>query len=261
MYKIDEDVLEPEKFNKIITTLSTDSRNRINTGSRPLIIESQGLRTDINGVNFATNATERRLNKYEFGAERIPGIRVDLKTGFSIEIGDIVNVNMSDLQLSDKNTGTRAGENRLFQIDNKTFDMRTGRVILDIVDTNFTSEARYGLISPASFIKSGTSQTVFTLEPSFNTDDTGQNEFLKYENFIGNGIRVRNSDFSVSGSANLSAVNGNTITVDSALGFVPVAGYVFEFDDYTTQSEDAKLSYGSMSDTAFPDGGIQYTML
>ena len=261
LYKFDENILEVDKFIKYNSTLSTDSRNRIDVGSRTLTIASKGLRSDLQGEVLSNNATANRLQKYKFGAEFIRKIKLDLKTGFQVEIGDLVLLDISSLQISDKNSGTRAGESRLFQIDNKSFNMRSGEVIVDLVDTNFDKDTRFGLISPASYVKTGLTERTFIISPSFNTTQFGTNEFLKYENYIGTTMRVRNDDFSINGTAQLIGLSGNTVTLGSDLGFIPTANMIFEFADYDTQSEDVKLIYVSMSDTVFADGKQQYQML
>jgi len=260
LYKYDEQVLTPDKFDKINGTLSTVSRDRIKTGSRPLVILSKGMTTALGGEVLANRASNNRLKKYQYGAEFIRNIQVDLKTGYTLDIGDIVSVDMASLQLADKTSGTRNGSARLFAIDNKTFGLKSGKIMLDLTDTNFLNDTRYGLISPASNIKQGLSQTEFIIEPSFNTTTNGNNEFQKWSQYVGTEIHVHNSDFSVSGAAIFESFSGNTITVATALGFTPSAGYVMEFSDYTTQIAAVNAVYTSMSDTVFADG-IQFQML
>jgi len=261
LYKFDERILEEDKFEKINGSISTDSRNRIDTGSRTLLIESKGLRSDLQGESLSNSAASNRLKKYEFGAEYIKNIQVDLKTGFSLEVGDIVSLDMASLQIADRYSGSRSGAPRLFSIDNKSFNLKTGEITFDLVDTNFSNDARYCLIAPTSIIKQGLSQTSFIIQGSFNTDQYGENEFKKWESYVGTTILIHNDDFTISGTAVFESFAGNTITVATALGFIPSTGMKMDFDSYTTQQDNVKLIYGFMSDVDFADGGIQYQML
>lgn len=266
VYKINEDFLEEDKFLSVFTTINTESRDRIPVGVRALIIEAKGLRTTggMNGDTIATDATSRRLNKYKFGAEFIKGVRLNYETGYDLEVGDIVIFDLGSLKVTDiKNSGTRSGESRLFQIDNKSLNIKNGEVSLDIVDTNFDDTNRFGLISPSSFVKTGLSTTKFVIKESFNSDEFGQNEFLKWTDFIGNEVKVRNSDFSLNDSAVIDSINGNTITLETALSFIPSEGMIMEFANYGLNQPltNAKLLYASMSDVTFADGKPQYVML
>ena len=111
------------------------------------------MRTALTGDTLAATATGRRLRKYKFCAEFIENVQVQFSTGFRLETGDIVLVDLNSLNISDiQEGGTRNGASRLFQIDNKSIDFRTGNVILKLVDTNFDKDSRLGLISPASLV-------------------------------------------------------------------------------------------------------------
>jgi hypothetical protein len=265
-YKFEEDPLE-EKLLKNITTANTDSLERIPVGPRPLIIEATGLREVLGAVVLANSATARRLKKFKFGAEYISGIITNLKTGFNLEVGDTNVIDMSSLQVSDIDSGTRSGESRIFQFVNKVFDLRSGESTFEAVDTNFDKDVRYGLIGPCSLIKVGISTTQFTIEETGNSL-FGSNEFKKWEDFVSNaqrdgtGIKVHNKDYTLSAVTTLKSVSGNTITVDPALPFTPTGGMYMELDEYDTQIDEVKLLYGFMTDAAtFADGKDQYLML
>ena len=261
-YIFEELALE-EKFIKIVQTVNAESLARIRIGKKALTVTSKGMRTALSGTVLAAQATGRRLRKYKFGAEYIPNVQVHFKTGFRMEPGDIVLVDIGSLKLTDiKEGGTRSGESRLFQVDNKSIDFKTGRPVLRLVDTNFDKDARFGTISPASLIKSASSSTEFVIESSFSSI-FGANEFKKWEHIVGKAIvKVRNTDFSTSGTALLSNLNGNSVTVATTLGFTPSAGMVMELDEYDNQPEDVKLLYAFLSDGSndFADGGIPYQL-
>ena len=260
LYKYNEDVLT-ENFLSGTVTLDAESLSRIPVGNKPLEIEAKGLRTILSAENIADQATSRRLKKYKFAAEFIKGLKLNYKTGWNLEVGDIVVFDMSALQVSDILSGTRSGESRLFQLDNKSLNLRTGEIVIDIVDTNFNKDARFGLISPSSYIGPDATTNSFNLKPSFNTDRFGTNEGKKWDKYIGAQINVRNSDFSVQETGIIDNVIGNKVFLESPLAFVPPEDYLFELGKYTGQTDTIKLIFVFMNDTAFPDGGVQYAMI
>jgi hypothetical protein len=262
VYKYDEDALE-DKFNSGYVTIDGTSVTQIPVGNKPLIIDAKGFRTELSGLNLATQAASRRLTKYKFAAEFIKSVAVAFGSiGFDIEIGDKVIVDMASLKLSDINSATRSGAKRLFEVINKTLNISKAEVKLDLLDSNFGLTSRYSLIAPASIVKSGSSDTTFVLDPSYNTTRYGTAEYKKWINYVGCFVKIHSSDFSVSGTSYISSIAGNTITVSSSLGFTPVAGYIMELGDYDNQTDDVKLVYAAMSDgdNNFGDGNMPYQM-
>ena len=260
-YRFEELALE-DKFIRIVSNVNADSLARIKVGIKALSITSKGMRTSLSADTLAATATARRLRKYKFGAEFIENIKVHFRDGFKTEVGDIILLDLGSLKISDiKQGGTRAGEPRLFQVDNKAIDFRTGQPILKVVDTNFDKDSRFGTISPASKVNAGVSNTQFTIKESFSSV-FGTNEFKKWEDLDGASIRVRNADYSVDGSAVLDNISGNTITLASSLGFTPASDYIMELDVYDNQPDNVKLVYAFWSDGAnnFADGGLPYQL-
>jgi len=259
-YIFDERELE-NTFSRVISTTSATSLARINRGVKSLNITSKGLRTALTGETLATAATQRRLRKYKFGAEFVENVKVHFRDGFRLEVGDIVLLDFASLKLSDiKEGGTRNGEARLFQIDNKSLDFKTGEVSFRLTDTNFDKDSRFATISPSSFVKSAASATSVVIKQSFSSI-FGANEFKKWETLVGASIRVHNSTYSIDGNATLDQVSGNTLTLGSGLGFTPAAGQVLELDIYDNQPEFIKLVYGFWSTGNFADSGIPYQFL
>lgn len=254
IYKFDEDATA-DKFLSGYIAISATSKNRIQGGNRPLIIEAKGLRSVDLGETIAQTQALRRLKRYEFGAEMIT-FEALLEDSFGVEIGDIVVFDGTTLNLPDSKTGLKGIAPRFYEIQNKDFSLKTGDVKFDAVDTAFSGSARYGLISPASVIKSGSSSSQFIIQSSFSSR-YDQAEYRKWSNLIGARIRVRNSDYSTTGFGVLEALSGNTVTV-SGLGFTASAGMIMELAPYADQPEQVILIYAFMSDIAFADGKDQY---
>lgn len=258
--KYEQSILDSEKYYKIYSSLSNDSRDRINVGVRALKINSQGFRDALGGEGFSLAMSTRRLAKFQYGAETLKPMRVNFQTGFNIEIGDIVLVDLADLKITDIKNGTRAGDPRLFEVINRELDIRSGKVILELIDSNFAQDTRYGLISPTSEISSGDSGTVFQIQQTWN-HPYGTEEWKLWRNYIGAKVKVRNSDFSTQATSYITGISGNQITVSPTLGFTPTSGYFMELASYDDQPETIKAIYTFMSDTTFADGEMQYQML
>lgn len=260
IYKYDKDIIE-DRFLGGVVFVNATSLSRIPVGRKPLIIESNGMTTVNSAQNLASIASNRLLKKFKFGAEFVEGIQINFKTGVNLEIGDIVVLDLASLKMTDIFTGSRSGEARLFQVDNWQFNFRSGQTSLTLVDTSFDKDQRRGLVGPCSPIKAGLSTTQFIIEPGISSTRFGQNEFKKWEPYIGAGVRVRSVDFATTFSTTLKAVDGNTITVEDDLGFTPLAGYVMELSKYNNQTDDIKLRYVFATDNAtFDDGKVQYTL-
>ena len=260
VYKYDWD-LEDDEPTRGLVIRDEDSINRIKSGKKTLVIESKGLRQTLNGGNLAQQAAQRRLNRYKLAAEEIEQVKVLPGFGFNIEIGDLVILDGSGVNLVNTADGNRSPKPRLFEVTNKTLNIATGEIILKLIDTSFDTSARYGLISPASYIKTGLSTSSFIIEESFSSI-YGANEYLKWTPWVTRDqqavVKVRNSDFSVVGTAVIDSINGNKITLATPLAFTPSAGYVMELANYnnanTTDQIKLVFSFLSDDDNDFSDG-------
>lgn len=268
VYKFEEKVLE-EKLLRVEAVLSGDSISRFGEKipSKYLVIESNGMREDLNARTLANSTANRRLQSYQFGAESINGLRVNLESGLTIEAGDVVLIDLSALKVSDIQTGTRSGDPRLWRCNKKTFDIK-GNVTIDLIDTNFDKNVRYGLISPSSKIRTVNSQSEFIIEQSYGSP-FGINEFAKWVDFIGVNIVIRTVDYSlVSDPVQLVSTSGNTFTIANSASISITSGMIIEFAPYTNLGVDpvvqtVKLIYASVTDDEndFGDGGAPYKII
>lgn len=257
IYKYDPHPVETDRWRQGAIYTDATSRNRIKVGTKAFVVESMGLRDP----SIIQVVAERRLRKYKYAAEYYDGVKTGLKGGLLIEPGDIVIFDGSRLKVTDLSTGARNQPPKFLEVTNKSLDLRTGEVILQLDDTNYDIDARYALISPASYISSATSGTEFQIRASFSAP-FGTNEWKKWKRYEGCTVRVRNADFSNSAEATLLEVNFNFITLGSALGFTPAADDIMELCDYNQATEILKLKYGWMTDeVAFDDGTSQYKMI
>lgn len=260
IYKYDEDALEDKFFTGYIT-ISADSKTRIPGANRTMVIEAKGMRTSLSADNIAQAQGLRRLKRYEFGSETVV-IETTLESAYAVEVGDIVVFDGSQLQLPDIKTGQKGMAPRFFEIANKDLTIKTGAVRLELIDTKFDGAARYGLIAPASFVKSGLSTTQFIIEESFASRFLSA-EYRKWKSLRRCSVRVRNSDFSQVDDSVIISASSNTITVSPALSFTPSAGMIMELTAYDDAdvTDQVKLIYGHMRNSAFADGQDQFKML
>jgi hypothetical protein len=261
VYKLDESPTEDQFQSGVITVSATSKTRMPGSPNRTLIIEARGLRTVDLGVSIAAAQSNRRLKRYEFGAETIT-FESTLEAGYAVEIGDIVIFDGRNLNLPDSKTGVKGMAPRLLEIQNKDFQLKTGSIKFEAVDTKYDGAARYALISPSSSIKSGLSTTEFVIEESFSAR-FGAAEYRKWKDKKDVAVRIRNADFSVQGTAVIVDASSNKITVSPALAFTPSAGMIMEFAPYSNANttEQEKLAYGFMRNSDFGDGQTQYQML
>jgi len=240
-YKFNRDTIT-DRFLAGTINFSQRSLNRINTGTKSLKIESDGFRGDAATRNFIAGQARRFTDRYQFAAESIE-VQTDYKTGMPIEVTDIVLFGNSNLQLPDINQGSRDFAPRLMEVVNKKLDIR-GQVSLSLLDTGFGLDGRFSTISPNSFIGAGSSTTSIVLTASFGTGEF-QVERLKWQNFIGEEIRIRNEDFTFDEVTTLVQFDPgsiNRIVVSPAISLAPPEGYLVDLPEYpdTENSEDRR---------------------
>lgn len=233
-------LLGEDKFASGVLQYSENSRNRIKTGLKALTIKSAGLRRDLSGTSIAERAAERYLARYQLAAEYFENVDLTLGAGLTIEPGDPVMVDFTDLQVTNFNTGTRVKPTKLFSVINKKANFKSGAVSVSLIDANFDETEKYGVVAPSSLVVSGTT-TEITIQDSFGSLYPG-NEAKKWEDYVGQKIRVRKADWSASETVTLlkiSEANRYVLVLDSStpLSAPPVAGDVIEIDEYPTGTD------------------------
>lgn len=235
VYKYEEDILE-EKFLRGNITKSERSENRIPIGNRPLTIVSKGLRSSLTPQSFIEAQSRRFLDRYQFGAEKIV-IDVNYKTGFNLEVGDTVIFGSDALKISDSTNGTRKFEQRIMEITNKQLGITKESIRLELTDTAFELDGRYGTIAPSSFVDSATT-TRITLSKSFSTGEFNE-ENEKWQSYIDEEITIRSTDHTTYNETTIfrgfELSNPNVMIVDT-LPSAPINGYIVEPPVYNDSS-------------------------
>lgn len=240
-----------DKFLSGRVIVSTKSKARINTGFKQLKIEADGLRNNPSNTNFITQLSQRFVNRYQFAPTYVSGVEVNYKNGYRIEVGDVIPFGSKELQIADLQTGNKGSNTQLFEVVNKSLNIKNGLIKLDLLNTNFEIEARYAVFSLASnVIDFPTTNSIKIIK----TNDTGAyiNESDKWVDFIESNIRIRSTDYTedyttiltgISSSDNAVLEFRDAITYDSA------KQYVVEIPTYTGDQDfnaEYKLRFSHM---------------
>jgi hypothetical protein len=243
--KYDKDQVE-DKFKRGKITQSADSTNRIKVANKPLTIEAAGVRFESNFVGKFATISRRALERYQFAAESID-VQVPYGVGFDIEVGDTVV--LKGLQISDTKdaSGSRGLKPRIFEVTNLSKNTKGTPIKLSLLDTAYSLNGRYGVISPSSKIATGSTTTVLKLKKSYGTNLSTRSENYKWRNLVGARLRIRTVDYSFSEERillSLNPVDDSSIILDSALSLAPLENYIVDIVNYpqNTNAEDQALS-------------------
>ncbi len=262
VYKFDQSALTG-KFASGSIIDSETSRNQIPVGTKTFIIESAGMRRDLDGSQIAEETAARYLDRYQLAAEFYEDIGVFFKDGYNLEPGDVVLLDPTGLKLPNLQDGTRTKLPKIFTIINKSLDLKTGDVRFSLVDANFDLAERYGSISPSSVIVSGTT-TELLIQDSYGAIFPGR-ESKKWEDYLGLPIIVHSDDWSFEEEVTLLSIdpsNKYRLLLDPAtpLSLPPSAGYIIDIADYPPASIPATpkgvffASYDSTTDAEISNG-------
>jgi hypothetical protein len=255
LYQFDEQVLD-EKFSTAVVSVESGSVNRIPVGAKTLEIKSKGLRSILGGLSTATTSGRRKLSRYGYGAEYIENIEVLFSTGFSVEIGDVVLLDSTDLSMVNSKTGDRTPFQRLYEISNKSIDVKTGSIKLSLVDTRFATSNRYGTISPSSEIDAFIDSHTVLLKPGYSSR-FGADEWRKWS--VGFVVKIRSSNYSAeSTKLTITKIVGNKITFAEVISISVSPNYVMDFASYSDLNGVQTNLCAAISATPFPDATQPY---
>lgn len=236
LYSYDIDPLDGE-FKSGFLSIDEDSKNQIQVGSKIFKVESRGMRSGPSNDVILQSNSRRFLERYKFAAEELV-VKPLYGDSFNVEVGDVVLFGDENLQLPDSKNGSRDFQRRLFEIVNKKINIKTGDVELNLVDTNYLVNARYGIFSPASIIGSGSTTTQLRIVDSYGTDP-GSLESDKWDDYIGETIMVHDENWTYTEETTLTGFSGGDpylMNVSPALSGAPPAGYIIDIPLYPTST-------------------------
>ncbi|OPZ24612.1 MAG: hypothetical protein BWZ03_00087 [bacterium ADurb.BinA186] len=222
-------------YQTLIRTLDTESLSIIKL-SYVLPITSRGIRSDLNPDAQITRRTNFLLSRYKRGAVEINPL-VNWEVGVQIEAGDVVALQDNGvLQIANYKTGKRLLGTQLFEVTERSMNLKSGNVQLKII-SGIPSQAddRYGVISPSSLIASATVDRL-TIQDSFGALYPGD-EQEKWVNYIGEKIIVHDDDWNFSEEVTLVGfvpADPYTMIISPALSVAPPSGYIVDIPAYPT---------------------------
>ena len=247
-YKFSQNVLNDE-FASEITRNSPESLARIKTKAKVLEIEAPGIEDNPVSRTFVEASIKRLLDRFRFGAELIPGIELHYSTGITIEVGDTVIMDGRNLLMADTKKGSRKFGPRVMEVVNARKNITNGPISVDLLDTSYSIDGRYGVISPSSWLTGASTATEIVITPSFGKTLL-QDELDKWRPFVGEKILVHNEDWSVQEEAVLEAIDETrpgVLILETALGFTPNATHLIDIPNYPDSADpDENALYKSV---------------
>lgn len=241
LFKFEKDPVD-DRYLRGKVNYSGDSLTRIkNIGNKPLEVISDGLREGDGTDTLIRISSRRLLERYQFAAEKISSVQVFSKAGFTVEVGDVVVFGSPELKMTDITRGDREFEPKLYEVVNKSLNIKTGRVNLDLLSTAFELDGRYGIISPASYVGTGSTTINIKVIDSFSTISP-KKEKDKWRDYIGETILIHSPDWTYNEETTLVRVNpidDYAFEVSPALPSPPLAGYIIDVPVYDTGTESS----------------------
>ncbi len=138
------------------------------------------------------------------------------------------------------------GFNRLIEILSKKWDLEKATVSYEVNASELLSE-RYGFISAASDVVSGASDTVFTLAAG---------EGVKWKVGYEVSIWLKSGGTGPIGTASITIIATDTITVDASIGVTPSSIHQLRFADFPSVTETVldQKRFGWITDDSNPFG-------
>ena len=248
IYKYNKNI-QDGKYKSGKVFYSSDSQNRIkNQGNKPLVVSSDGMKDIPATENIVRTNSRRLLERYQFASESYQGVKVLGKAGVTLEVGDITIFGSPEFKLSNIDTGNRVMTPKLYEVVNKSLNVKTQEVVVDLLSTNFELDGRYGIIAPSSKIGSGSTTTKVMITDSFSTVSPAI-ERDKWPNYIGEQICIHSKDWSYNETTTLvgfDSSNDYAMIVSPALPSAPLAGYIVDMPPYNDSSAEVNSKWKMM---------------
>jgi hypothetical protein len=229
-YNYDQD--DSGKYTSVYRALDTDSLNQIGILNL-LPISSNGLKSSFGASALISSVSTKLLNRYRRAASEIK-LKVNFGTGAQIEVGDVVALkDNGNLKITNFANGSRNIGITLYEVIDKTTDIKSGLVTLGLISGEFGSAAdRFGTISPSSVVTTGSSTTSVRVLASYGASL----EQSKWQDYIGQPVVVRDPDWTTVTQVTLTGIDTATtpiaLTVSPALASPPAAGYIVDIPTY-----------------------------
>jgi hypothetical protein len=213
------------------------------TSANPIDLESilpinaDGVKTSLGGNVMIQIRGLAILNRYKKAAFEVT-VQVQWSVASMIECGDIIAlVDNGQLQISNLETGVRNLGTQLFEVINRSLNIKGGYAELTLLsNTGYQIGQRYGTISPSSIVTTGSTNNSIEIQDSYGPLYPG-NEQKKWTQLVGLPIIVHDQLWTMSATAILngfSPADPYRMMVSPNLPFVPPAGYIVDVVNYGT---------------------------
>jgi hypothetical protein len=235
---------DSDKWQSLDDIIDTNSVTLLDTSSL-LPIQARGLRSANNASTLITKRGPFLIKRYANGA-----IQVTLKTNWQaasmVEASDILALyDNGQLKMSNLITGRRDLESQLWEVVQRSLDIKSGTGTLTLLtQNNYLIDDRFAGIAPSTLIIGGSTTTILCIKDSFGSAFP-YNEKKKWEPIIGERILIHSADYSYQEeTVLLGFVPGNNYQMMvSALSVAPAAGTVIdcaEFPNTTSKTDQQK---------------------
>lgn len=187
-YHVDPISVEPKQ---VAPYLSADSIARVKRGLKLLQIDALGLVRDDTTTIKIDRITKGIFARYQYAAESFE-VEVAWGSGIHIEIGDVCIFKGAGLNVADAKQGTRGIANKLMMVVNRRFGFG-GAIKLTLLDTEFVTTGRFGVIAPSSIIHEAWDRKTLVLGGILT--DSVDSEFNKWKNYVGERVLIRSRDW------------------------------------------------------------------
>lgn len=161
-----------------------------------LPIRSKGARTDLGSNTLFNRRSSFLLARYKRAAVLLD-IKANWMTSCRIEAGDTVALkDEGKLQISNFSTGERNMGTQLFEVVDRSLDIKTGQGTMKLVSGIATDVTdRYATISPSSILDAGSTTGYLVIQDSFGPKFVGD-ESRKWRDYMGQLVILHNEDYS-----------------------------------------------------------------
>ena len=224
-------------FENVYKFVNLESVNLFDSSSS-MTIQSKGMRTRNGSDALAKTTGDRLLNRFSNVASEI-SLKCNFGAGSQIEAGDVVLVvDDGNLKLPNYTTGERNIGQQLFEVIDRSLDVKSGNCSLKLLSGIFDSRFdRYGGISPTSIIAIGSTDRLLILQGITDATD-------KWQIHVGDPILVGNELAIIQ---KIDPYKPNQIILVSSLSSTPNEGTLVNVPDYERASSLQKTLYAFIS--------------
>jgi len=250
-YKFDLDQVE-DKYKRGRIEISPNFLNVIEFGEKYLDIDAKYYR-NLSADNFFDYNADKLLDRYSLGAEFIAGVKVQYSVGIYIDIGDVIVFDGSQLFMSEFKDSQRLYKPKLMEVVNKSINFVTGECTLDLLNTAYSLNGRFGIISLSANI-----ENVFINSVQISSIDS-VSSISSWTKYIGEKVIIysKNNDFGAFGDCievTIQSVVGDIITfvenpIDVSWSLLNSYDLVLSISNYSSVTEDTKSEFVFLGQT------------